>query len=450
MFTFLFASTLNSSKHAEPVLNPVNEAFFRNQARRLIASARLRAGESLGGWRNSTPYDIHVPGGNMGYHAFWVRDAVMMLGRDFISANELEGWIRLIAGTLRGPKSWVVRPGVVVPSCTVPDHINLNGMPTFYPGNYDTGREQGGRPWGKYPPLDDNFYFVTAVYEHWKMTRSARFFRSSLATSFGEIKLADLCEKIYRAPLTDPPTVLIIAGNVKKENAKDWGFCDAEFKSGKLLFPSILKFIAANQLAKLFKAAGEPAKALRYRQEAAVIKRSIPPTFFYPAKDKHEGWLHSATGVGNQPDVWGSAFAVWSGAIEGEPARAVSRALIRAFREKTAVRQGLVRQILTSDPTNHGGWQCSVAKRGTYQNGGYWGVPTGWYISAISHEDGQAAIDMAADYIQFIRNNLRPDGLTQAWEWFNPDTGQRNNPLYVATVALPYISMGQADLLSKW
>ena len=101
----------------------------------------------------------------MGYPAFWVRDAVMMLGGKFISQQELKGWILLISSAIQGPKAWHVRPGVVVPAYTVPDHIDLNGKPSFYPGSYATGNKQGGYPYGKYPPLDDNFYFLKAVYE---------------------------------------------------------------------------------------------------------------------------------------------------------------------------------------------------------------------------------------------------------------------------------------------
>ena len=49
-----------------------------------------------------------------------------------------------------------------------------------------------------------------------------------------------------------------------------------------------------------------------------------------------------------------------------------------------------------------------------------------------------AAADMARDYLEFLRKNRRPDGLSQSYEWFDPDTGKSANPLYVATVALPY------------
>ena len=433
---------------AEPILSRADEAFLREQAQRIVNSARLPAGQWPAKWHNTTPYAVHVPGGNMGYPAFWVRDAVMMLGGDFIPPEELEGWIRLISGTLKGPEDWQVRPGVIVPAFAIPDHINFDGKPTFYPGNYETGDKQGGPPWGKYPPLDDNFYFIHAVYEHWKLTGSLRLFHSLVRTSFGEVRLADLCEKAYQEAPSDQATGLVVAGDVDKDNAKDWGFCDGEFKSGKLLFPSVLKFVAAKYLAEVLEASSQRAKSESYRADAARIQRALSSTFFHFSEKEGIGWLHSATGVGDQPDVWGSAFAISTGAVETLTAEEVGHALVRAFREKTAVREGCVRQILTTDPVNKGGWQLSISKLGTYQNGGYWGTPTGWYISAIYKVDPQAAANMARDYIQFLRNHMRADGMTQAWEWFNPDTGENANPLYVATIALPYIVLKNAGLLN--
>jgi hypothetical protein len=441
------ASSMLAAQGAEPVLGPADSAFLHEQARRIVASARLAPGQASGQWRNVTPYTLHVPGGNMGYPAFWVRDAVMMLGGDFISAEELEGWIRLICNTLQTRENLHVRPGVVVPVYTVPDHIEFNGQATFYPGNYETGSKQGGYPFGKYPPLDDNYYFLRVVYEYWRMTHNLRFFHSAVKTSFGKMELADLCEKVYKASPTDPRTGLVVAGDVKTENAKDWGFCDGELKSGELLFPSILRYIAAGELAELFRASGQHEKATEYQRDAAQLKSSIPKVFFHLTRNADEGWLYSATEVGNQPDVWGSAFAVWGGVVEGQVAQKVSRALVRAFQEKTAVREGCVRQILTTDPTNHGGWQGSISKLGTYQNGGYWGTPTGWYIAAMDRVDHRAAVRMANAYVRFLRDNLRSDGMAEAWEWFNPDTGRHNNPLYVATVALPYLSLKEAGLV---
>jgi hypothetical protein len=67
----------------------------------------------------------------------------------------------------------------------------------------------------------------------------------------------------------------------------------------------------------------------------------------------------------------------------------------------------------------------------------------------MHHSDEVAAADMARDYIDFLRKNRRPDGLSQAWEWFNPDTGKTVNPLYVATVALPYGCLRASGMLQR-
>jgi hypothetical protein len=151
--------------------------------------------------------------------------------------------------------------------------------------------------------------------------------------------------------------------------------------------------------------------------------------------------------VGNQPDVWGSAFAIWSGAVDDAITYKVGRAMVRAWHEKTAVREGCVRQILTTDPTNNGGWQVSISKVGEYQNGGYWGTPTGWYIAALAKVDRAAAAGMTRDFVGFLRDHQRAGGISEVWEWFNPDTGRNANPLYVATVALPYLSLKGAGLI---
>lgn len=443
----LLAGQSTLLRSAEPLLHPSDETFLREQARLIMQSAELRASETSGKWRNTTSYTLHVPGGNMGYPAFWVRDAVMMLGTDLIPSAEIEGWIRLIASTIR-QDDWIVRPGVHVPAYAVPDHINFDGKAVYFPGTYDSGTAQGGHPFGKYPPLDDQFYFLIAVHEHWKATRSLALFHSRVKTASGEMPLSGLCERVFEVAPSDPSSALVIAGNIETENAKDFGFADTVFKSGKLLFPSLLKLVAANGLAEMSDAAGQASKAKRYRLVAQQIRRALPLTFLRQAPGQQEAWLHSATEIGNQPDVWGSVFAVWSGALSKPASRKVAAALAAAYRSQTAVKRGFVRHIPSDDKVNNGVWQRSISRPGEYQNGAYWGAPAGWYIAALHTVDPQAARDMASDYIRTLRESLRPDGLTEAWEWFSPETKLRRNPLYVATVALPYISLKQAGLLA--
>lgn len=441
-----FGYAYAAANKTSPILSDDDEVFLADQARRICDSAKLSPGQASGEWRNTTPYTLHVPGGNMGYHAYWIRDSVMMLESGIISAAELEGWIRFNSSTLRD-HDWNVRPGVVVPAFSVPDHINFDGKPTYYPGNYETGDKQGGNPWGKYPPLDDQFYFIAAVYFHWKQTGSTALFRSRIKTAAGSMKLSDICEHVYRRVPSDQGTGLCIAGNVNTENAKDFGFCDSISKSGKLLFTSVLKFVAARQLAELHGATGSSLKAAAFRSAAKRIKAAIPQTFLHPGSVQGEAWLDSATEVGRQPDVWGSAYAVYTDAVNEVTAGRISRALVRAYREKSAVREGCVRSLLSNDPNHFNGWQKTVSGLGEYQNGGYWGTPVGWYLVAMYKTDPRAAADMARDYIGLLRKNRNADGTSKAWEWFNPDTGKTSNPLYVATVALPYGCLRATGLL---
>lgn len=417
--------------------------FLERQAREIVRSAELRSGVTVGAHHNATGFDLHVPGGNMGYPAFWVRDAAMMLGGDLISAGEVEGWIRLICSTLR-KEAWTVRAGVVVPAYTVPDHINFDGRATFYPGNYETGEKQGGAPWGKYPPLDDGFYFLMMVHEHRRLTGSARLLDAMVKTADGEEPLRDVCEKVFFAVEADRETGLVVGGDPDTENAKDWGFCDSMFKSGKLLFPSVLRCVAARRMNEALGGGDQ-----RYAEAQERIEASLGKTFFRaPAGTgvEDEGWLYSATGVGNQADVWGSAFAVHCGVLDHATEGRVCRGLVRAYIEKTAFVDGLARHIPADDGMNRGFWARSVSAEGEYQNGGYWGTPVGWCIAAMARVDQDAAKRLARDYVEHLRRGVDAEGVAMAWEWENPVTDKRVNARYVATVALPLIAMKEAGL----
>ncbi len=442
-------ATLDSARlwgAAQPLMSRSDSGFLADQARRVVDSAKLEPGQTKGKWTNQTSYVLHVPGGNMGYPAYWIRDSVMMLESGYIPAAVIEGWIRIISSTLRS-QDWEVRQDVVVPAFAVPDHIDLDGGGSFYPGSYETGSKQGGNPFGKYPPIDDQYYFLFAVYRHWKMSGSLDLFKSPIKMQSGEMKLADLCEKVYRMAPSDPSTALCTAGDVETENAKDFGFCDSVSKSGKLLFPSIMKFVAAQQMSEMNRAAGLRDRSGALEADIHAIRKAIPATFLHPWGPPNEAWLDSATEVGRQPDVWGSAYAVYTGALDEATAAKVGRALARGYREKSAVRDGCVRNVLSNDPANPNGWQKSISAPGTYQNGGYWGTPVGWYLAALARFDHVAAQQMSRDYVEFLKKNRQEDGTAESWEWFNPDTGKHANPLYVATVGLPYGCLREVGLL---
>ena len=101
----------------------------------------------------------------------------------------------------------------------------------------------------------------------------------------------------------------------------------------------------------------------------------------------------------------------------------------------------IYRHILTIDDFNDStAWETSLAKKNTYQNGAYWGTPTGWICYAIANAEFALAQKLADEYIEDLRkNDFRKGGGSGApWECFHP-SGHRQNPVYMTTVTCPLI-----------
>jgi len=449
----------------EPVLSPADATFFHDQAMRIVHEARIGAGEVsesemspedkatlhrgeahlMVRQPNRTSYTIYTPDGPRVYAAFFPRDSNMMLGADFIPLPDVEGWVKLMASTIPA-KDWHVRPGITVPAWSLPDHIYLDGTPAYFPGP-KRGTDQGGGSFGPHPPLDDPYFFLSTVCQQADMAGNTAFFQSHVTTPAGRMRLDELCLKVFDASPVDPATGLVTTAAIDSDrNAHDFGFCDGVFKSGHLLFTSVLRYDVATRLAPLYRRIGDEATVERLLQAAALIKANIGPVFYHETAPG-EGFLHSASDFSNQPDVWGSAYAVEVGAVDAETGRKVARALLRGYRDHSLVIDGWVTQVLPNDPAHPHGWMKSTCPFGWYQNGGYWGTGTGWYILALHTLDPAAARDMARDFVKSLRDNMRPDGTTQAWEVINNHGKELQHAHYLATVTFPYGLLDRAGLL---
>jgi hypothetical protein len=453
----------------EPLLSPEDTALFHEQANQIIQEARIASGQvstielshddaayfrdhpdqaplKMRHEKNETPYTIYVPDGPQVYAAFFPRDSNMTLGADFISLNDVQGWIKLMAATIPNA-DWQVRPGILVPAYSLPDHIYYNGKPAFYPGPA-RGNDQGGGSFGPMPPLDDAYFFLFTVCQQADMARNTDFFKSKVATPAGLVALPDVCLKVFDATTCDPVTGLVTTGDINGDrNAHDFGFCDGVFKSGLLLFTSVLRYDAATRLAPLYREIGDADTANRLEKTAATIKKNLGMAFYHEGANPGEGWLNSATGFSNQPDVWGSAYAVEIGAVDAETAAKVGRAILRGYQDHATVIHGWVTQVLPNDPAHPNGWMKSTCGFGDYQNGGYWGVGTGWYILALNKVDPAAARAMTKDYVDYLKASMGPDGVTKSWEVVNKHWSEFQHPHYLATISFPYGLLNRAGLL---
>ena len=412
--------------------------LLREMAAAVIGGSRVLPGTRIpGGPENTTGHILHVPGATQNYYpAFWVRDAAMMLGADFISAEELAGWIRVIAATQPGADG--LRFGrLSIPPYSIPDHITLGGKACWFPGAYE---EQGNGSFGFLPPADDAFYFIHMVHAHWQLTRQLALFAAPMRTSWGEPRLAEVCVHAFESVHAETGTGLVRGEVAEGRTRVDWGFCDTIRKAGFCLMPSLLRFQAARELAALFRAAGEAAQARRYRDEAARIQAAIPRTFYrsLPGAGRGKsGLLLSATELGRKDDVWAAAFAVTLGVLPPQTERAVARHLLALCEAGGTTVEGQVRHL---PPVGEWGgfWEKAGCEPDQYQNGGYWGTPTGWLVVALRKVSPVAADRLLREYADHLRANR---GQGAPWEWIKPARNLRVNPRYAASVGLVYVSL---------
>lgn len=413
---------------AEP--SPV--AFLRDFAAQVLASAQVSSGNRIpGGPTNTTGHALRVPGGTQSYYpAFWIRDAAMMLGEDFVPASEIEGWVGVIAATQPGQDG--LRFGrLFVPGYSIPDHITMAGAACWYPGAYT---EQGNGAFGFLPPADDAFFFIQMVREHGRLTRDAAWFRSRFKTGWGEAALSEICVKAFDSVAAEFETGLVRCEAGDERSRVDWGFCDSIRKTGLCLMPSLLRWRAARDLAELFDSVNDKQEARRFEAEATKIQRAIPSTFSRLALAASESYtvLISATELGRKEDVWAEAYAVWLGVLPPDLELAIARHLLSLYRSGGTVREGQVRHL--PEAGQFGGfWEQAQCERGTYQNGGYWATPTGWFVTALRKVDRAAADQLFAEYYHYVRRN-RDAGAP--WEWIQPEKNLRVNARYGSSIGL--------------
>ena len=398
------------------------------------ASKVVVAGEIPGGGRNTTGYTLRVPGGTQNYYpAFWVRDAAMMLGADLVSSDEIEGWIRVVAGTQPGKDGLTFPHSLTIPPYSIPDHITLGGQACWFPGAY---ADQGTGSFGYLPPADDAYYFIQMIWDHSRLTGFPSLMRMSMKTGWGDHPLSEIAANAFTSVAADPETGLVTCSELPGKGRVDWGFCDSITKSGACLMPSLLRWQAANRLAAMFDRLGEQSKAAHYRATAQFMSANMAPTF-YRAISKDEGMLLSATGLGKKDDVWSAAFAVAIGALPKRIETNVARHLLKLTQSGEITADGQIRHIPKSGAFG-GYWEHAFSARDTYQNGGYWATPTGWLVVALKKVNRSASDKLLQDYIAYVRQN-RANGAP--FEWINPLTRKKANANYGSSAGLVYIAL---------
>ena len=226
-----------------------------------------------------------------------------------------------------------------------------------------------------------------------------------------------------------------------------FGFVDTVTHTGELLFCSLLKYQAALEMTGLHDRLGHGGDAQRHRDLAAGLQRAIQETFALES-----GMLRASTGKSGQPDVWGTAYAVYVGALDDAHARRACEALAKGCRGGTIVCRGNVRHVPTDgDFSDSTAWEAALAKKNTYQNGAYWGTATGWVAYAVAQVDRALAQQVALEYVAELREGDFRKGpeFGSPWECMHPDGHHRQNPVYMTSVTCPLAAFKRPDGASE-
>mgnify|MGYP000318097075 FL=1 len=256
------------------ILEANDLVFLEQMVKDVMEASRIYPGQKISKdfGPNQTSGVLIRPGGRTSYPAFWIRDYSMSIETGYVSEKEQKHMLDLTANT-QCDSLIRTKWGTSIPKGSIADHIRIDdGKPIYFPGPYSF-ENQGDKKWGMQPPFCDQFFFIQMAYLYVKSFSKT----TELSKEIKGVKMIDRLEQAYQMPPSDTRSHLVQVDETNR--GVDFGFRDAIYITGKLCYASLLKYQAANQMAYLFTKMGNKSKALRYQQEANILKISIVSTF---------------------------------------------------------------------------------------------------------------------------------------------------------------------------
>ena len=418
------------AQHKSGIITKEDFLFLEGITKAVLDTSRIRPGQSLPTpfGKNNTGGTLIRPGGRDTYPSFWIRDYAMSLETGFVTRAEQQHMLLLTAAT-QCDQTWITKGGSMVPFGAIADHIRVDDLkPIFFPGTYDY-EGQGTNEFGTFPAYCDQFYFIHMADYYLRQTADM----AILSKEVNGMRLIDRLEIAFKSLPSRADNEIIYTTDAFR--GVDFGFRDAIAITGDLCYPSILKYRAANQLSFIFSKLRNRVKANKYKEIALKIKAAVPMFL-----DKN-GMLKASNSRSGEADVWATAFAVYLNVLDGQDALKAARHLESAYKNGALAYKGSIRHIIkTEDFSENTAWETSIVGKNQYQNGAYWGTPTGWVSYAISKVNKESAKRLIKEYIDELRENdfRKGSNFSAPYECFYPG-GYTRGPVYLTTVSCPYI-----------
>jgi len=359
-------------------LPPDDFAWLQDEVRRLLEACRVTA-------HDGTP--LYTPDAGGHYGALWTRDFCYMV----------EGAARLIPpeDIARGI-DYLLR--AQREDGAIPDRVTADGTPIHQAGPPEA-------PLGDKPPTDNPQFLVKLVAEHFALTTDF---------AFAEARMPALWRGLESLPRSADGAVYIDAASPHS----GYGFTDTVAKTGAEWFSTLLLWEAWQLMGRMARRLEDHELAHDAYEQSERVHRTFPQFW-----DAEFGMMWAAMYGCKQYDVWGSAYAVRIGATGSSQRHAIAQFIADLY-EGTVLR-GHVRHLPAGQY-----WErlLTPVPHDTYQNGGYWAVPTGWVARCLlstGHEDLAGALvrDLVAEF--------RREGVH---EWIGKN--ESAVPGYVASAAL--------------
>jgi glycogen debranching enzyme len=380
LLLFVLAVLPNLTLAETPSNNDINDAivWLETKAAETARASRVTMKDGTAAF----PPQIGI-----GYKAFWLRDYAYTLegAVDSFSDKELIDACRVFLRAQRADGQCV-------------DCVKFDGKPIYRPGFGSMGVET---------VADGAPFTVDVAWYTYKKTQDKKLLAEMLPA----------LEKAMQTVELNPKNGLVYIRPGMPQYRCPYGFTDTILKQGDVLFCSLLYVQASGQLADLYRSADKGDDAARWSTEAERVARSIRTVFWNPKWNL----FRAATVKSNQPDVWGSAFAVYLGVAD----EAQSKAIARNFQQNydKYVQKGQIRHLPKGQY-----WEDEPRGRDRYQNGAYWATPTGWFVYTLDLVDSELAERTVFDLI----DDFKARGIC---EWVIGDKVQL--PGYNSSVSLP-------------
>lgn len=310
---------------------------------------------------STTGVPMYTPDGKASYGALWTRDFAYMAeyAGDLIPAEDIRQCIEyLLAG--ENTDGWM------------PDRVEKDGFVRYAAGDEHFPARAN---------LDNGSFLVIAADVYLDMLELEAAKEQFLKWKDG------LCRGIDCFPVDERG----IIQNVCEPSHSPYGFTDCIRKTGLLSMETLILWRSLKSMVKWDRLCGLACDG--YERKIESIEGCFGEIF-----SLDNGMLLAATGDCRQIDVWGSCYAVSIGfPLPAEQKRKIAAWLCENY--DGVVQNGHIRHL-------PGGtyWERTIidVEEGTYQNGAYWAVATGWFFDAVKGYDRETAVRLISDVLNYF------------------------------------------------